>query len=103
MARLATPARNGGPEAEALLVDEGWHAPEPEPVTAEPVGVAAGANESHDQAPERQRSLFSWAEFMVDAETQPPRPRVRREAPTLSLFEWALEQEREGTLTGAAR
>ena len=96
-------ARQVAAEAEALLVDEGWHAPEPEPVTAEPVGVAAGADESHHQAPERQRSLFSWAEFMVDAETQPPRPRVRREAPTLSLFEWALEREQEGALAGAAR
>ena len=96
-------ARQVAAEAEALLVDEGWHAPQPAVVEAEAIGVAAEADESHDQAPERQRSLFSWAEFMADAETQPPGPRTRREAPTLSLFEWALEQEQEGALAGATR
>ena len=28
---------------------------------------------------------------------------VRDEAPTRSLFEWALEQEQEGALAGATR
>ena len=96
-------ARQVAAEAEALLVDEGWHAPEPAIAEAETAAVAAGAGESHDEAGEQQRSLFSWAEFMADAETQPPRPRARREAPTLSLFEWALEREREGALAGADR
>ena len=85
-------------EAEALLVDAEWAAPEPEPVaveTAEPVPP--------DEAGERQRSLFSWAEFMA-GETLEPEPRRRRhEAPTLSLFEWAMEREQEGALAGAAR
>ena len=85
-------------EAEALLVDDGWAAPDPEPVaveTAEPVPP--------DEAGERQRSLFSWAEFMA-GETPEPEPRRRRhEAPTLSLFEWAMEREQEGALAGAAR
>ena len=46
-----------------------------------------------DEADEGQPSLFSWAEFMAE---EPVKPRRRRkaQAPALSLFEWALEQER---------
>ena len=89
-------------DAEALLVDDGWHAPEPAIVEAEAVAVASDANERGDDAHEPQRSLFSWAEFMAEDVPEPKRPR-RREAPTRSLFEWALEQEQEGALAGAAR
>ncbi len=59
----------------------------------------AGAADS-----EPQRSLFSWAEFMA-GEPEEPLPthgHRRDEAPTLSLFEWALEQEQEGALAEAA-
>ena len=93
-------ARQVAAEAEALLVDEEWAAPEP---------VAVGATvptervaDAMDQEP--QRSLFSWAEFLADTpeEAPPPRGRRRHEAPTRSLFEWALNREREGALTGAA-
>ncbi len=97
-------ARQVAADAEALLVDEGWHAPEPEP-DPDPVAVeAAAAVEAapEDDAPERQRTLFSWAEFMAGEPDEPTRQR-RDEAPTLSLFEWALEQEREGALAGAVR
>ncbi len=90
-------ARQVAAAAEALLVDEGWHAPEP--VAAESVMVGAGAGERRDDAPEGQRSLFSWAEFMA----QEPKPQRRRGTPTLSLFEWALEQEQEGALAGEGR
>ena len=90
-------ARQVAAEAEALLVDEGWHAPEPAVVEAEAV-VADDRDDLLDEAGERQRTLFSWAEFMADLETEPPRPRSRREAPTLSLFEWALEREQKGAL-----
>ena len=93
-------ARQVAAEAEALLVDEGWHAPKPEPVAIEveatPVGVAP--DDRHEDAGERQRTLFSWAEFMAGEPDEPPKPRRRDEAPTLSLFEWALEQEQEGAL-----
>ena len=43
------------------MVDEGWRAPEPEPtiVEADPVAAGAGADEPRDNAPERQRTLFS--------------------------------------------
>ena len=92
-------ARQVAAEAEALLVDEGWHEPEPEPVgaTVTTEGVAV------DEAREPQRTLFSWAEFMAE-ETPEAEPRRRRyEAPTLSLFEWALEQEQAGALARATR
>ncbi len=82
-------------EAEALLVDTEWAAPEP--VAVEAVPVPAGVGEPRDVG-ERQRSLFSWAEFMAGEQDEPPNPRRRDEAPTLSLFEWALEKEQEGTL-----
>ena len=96
-------ARQVAAEAEALLVDEGWHAPEPEPVAAEPVAVGAGADEGRDEAHERQRTLFSWAEFLAGEpeETERPRGRRRHEAPTLSLFEWALDREQEAELAAA--
>ena len=87
-------------EAEALLVDTEWAAPEP--VTAEAVAVGAAADEGRDSVGEPQRTLFSWAEFMAGEASEPTRQR-RDEAPTLSLFEWALEQEREGELVGAKR
>ena len=83
-------------EAEALLVDAEWAALEP--VAVEAVAITAGAA---DDAPEAQRTLVSWAEFMAD-ELGEPTGRHRNEAPTLSLFEWALEQEQTGTLAEAA-
>ena len=54
-----------------------------------------------DEAPEPQQSLFSWAEFMAE---EPVKPRGRKaQAPSLSLFAWAVEQEREEELVGAGR
>ena len=87
-------------DAEALLVDAEWAAPEP--VAAEAVVVPADAGELRDDAREPQRSLFSWAEFMAEDQVE-PRRRRRDEAPTLSLFEWALDREREEELVGAER
>ena len=86
-------------EAEALLVDAEWRSREPVVVAA--VGYA---DEPREEVRESQRSLFSWAEFMADEpeERLPPRGRRHDEAPTLSLFEWALEREQEGALVGAA-
>ena len=96
-------ARQVAAEAESLLVDEGWHAPEPEPVAVD-VATAPAVDAATDaEAPEPQRSLFSWAEFMAGEPEEPQRPRGRRrnEAPTSSLFEWALEREQEGALAAA--
>ncbi len=71
-------------EAEALLVDEGWHAPEPEPVA---VATAVAAEPvPYDDAGEKQRSLFSWAEFMADTPDEPlPRRGRRRDALALRV------------------
>ena len=80
-------------DAEALLVDGEWAAPAP--VAAEAVSVGAGACDR------RQRSLFSWAEFMAGEPGEPKR-RNKHEAPTLSLFEWALEREHEEGLASVA-
>ena len=90
-------------EAEALLVDAGWRAPEPERVAAEAVAVGAGADDLLDEDGAPQRSLFSWTEFLAGESDETPKPRRRHEAPTLSLFEWAREREQEGVLAGAAR
>ena len=64
-----------------------------------PIGAAVGAerDDPPDEAGEPRRTLFSWAEFLTDTPEEPPRKR-RDEAPTLSLFEWALKQEQEGAL-----
>ncbi len=58
-------------------------------------------NGHHDEAPEPQQSLFSWAEFMAE---EPVKPKGRKtQASSLSLFEWAVEQEREEEPVGAGR
>ena len=40
---------------------------------------------------------------MAGEQDEPPKRQRRDEAPTLSLFEWPLEQEQESLLAGAAR
>ena len=66
-----------------------------------------GTNGYHDdEAPEPSAtggSLFSWAEFMAE---EPVKPRGRKSKPqpaTLSMFEWAMEQEKEEEPVGAGR
>ena len=118
-------ARNAESEAEELLVDDGWKVVEVEPETVSvngngnghhdgigptvelvPVNGHAngnGTNGHHDEAPEPQQSLFSWAEFVAE---EPVKPRGRKtQAPSLSLFEWALtlEEERKEETVGAGR
>ena len=56
-----------------------------------------GANDHHDDAPEPQKALFSWAEFMTE---EPVKPKGRSRTPqpaSASLFEWALSFEKETT------
>ena len=66
-----------------------------------PAPVNGNGNSHHDEAPEPQQSLFSWAEFMAE---EPVKPKGRKtQAPSLSLFEWAVEQEREEEPVGAGR
>ena len=105
-------ARNAEAEAETLLVDDGWHAPEPVALAADwltetpPLAAPVpGGAAQDDDAPERHQSLFSWAEFMAD-EPAAPRGRGRRvQLPPAgaSLFAWALEVEREREPAGALR
>ena len=62
-----------------------------------------GVNGHQDEAGEPQQSTFSWAEFMAE---EPVRPKGRSrssQVPSLSLFEWAVEREREAEPVGAGR
>ena len=124
-------AQDAVSEAEELLVDEDWRAVEIDPEAVMVNGSGTNGNGHHDpsdlgptvellpvngHAPvpvkgnganghhdddETQRSLFSWAEFMDE---EPSRPKGRRSKPQLasmSIFEWAFEQEREAELACA--
>ena len=112
-------ARDAESEAEELLVDEGWKPVETESETVEangnghhddlfapmvelapvnghgPVPVSCNGNRDDDEAPELQQSLFSWAEFMAEAPVKPKRSNGKPQPASLSMFEWAMEQERE--------
>ena len=103
MEEVFAQARNAESEAEELLVDDGWKVVEIEPETIAVNGngngnghhedvfgptvelVPAnghtngnGANGRHDEEPEAQQSLFSWAEVMAGGAGQ---AEAKREAP----------------------
>ena len=109
-------------EAEELLVDADWRPVEVEPEAAMvngngngngsdifgptvelvPVNGHApapvdgnGVNGHRDDGEESQRSLFSWAEFMDEEPARPKGRRARPQPASMSIFEWAFEQERE--------
>ena len=123
-------ARDAEAAGEEYLVDDGWKAPEPEVVKVHANGangvgpsfelllgnghaeavvngngkghaaVPVNGNGHHDEAPETQQSLFSWAEFMAE-EPVKPKGRSRKAKPASpSLFEWALTLEREAEPVG---
>ena len=117
-------ARNAATDAEEYLVDDGWKAVETEPApvsvngsghrdaigpTVELVlangrhdgGNGNGVNNSHDKADERQGALFSWTEFMAAESAKPKRRNGKPQPATMSMFEWAMERERE--TVGAGR
>jgi len=54
----------------------------------------------HEEADEPQQTLFSWAEFMAEP-VKPKRKNGKPHPASMSMFEWALEQEKE--LVGARR
>ena len=59
----------------------------------------------HDEPKEQTASggsLFSWAEFMVEP-VEPKRRNGKPQPATMSMFEWAMEQEREKETVGAGR
>ena len=125
-------ARDAEAAGEEYLVDDGWKALEVEPEAVEVNGNgrhdangigptvelvpvnghvpangngrhANGNGNGHDEAPEPQQSLFSWAEFMAEEPAKPKgRSRKAKPAPP-SLFDWALELEREEEPVGAGR
>ena len=64
---------------------------------------ANGNGRLDDEADEPQQSLFSWAEFMAEEPVKPKGQGGKTQAPSLSLFEWAVEQEREEEPVGAGR
>ena len=126
-------ARNAEADSEELLVDEDWKAVEIEPevvgvngnghhsngnghhdaigptVELDPVngvhanGNGANGNGHHEEAPEPQQSLFSWAEFMANEPVKPNRRNGKHRPASLSMFEWAMEQEREKEPVGVGR
>ena len=124
-------ARKAEATAEELLVDAGWKIVEVEPETIGVNGNGHGPNGTghddlfgigptvelvpvnghtpangagnghHEEADELQQSLFYWAEFMAE---EPVKPKGRKtQTPSLSLFEWAVEREREAEPVGAGR
>ena len=90
-----------GPTVELVLAN-GHHA---NGIGTGHAAAPVNGNGHHDEAPEPQQSLFSWAEFMAE-EPVKPKGRGRKPQPAAtSLFEWALEmeQEREEEPVGAGR
>ena len=62
-------------------------------------GYGGNGNGHHEEAEEPQQTLFSWAEFMAE---EPVKSKGRKtQAPSLSLFEWAVERELEAEPVGA--
>ena len=122
-------AREDEAASEEYLVDEGWKAVEVEPEAVAVNGNGANGNGHHDDgigptvelvpgngrhangngnghhddAPEPQQTLFSWAEFMAEEPVKPKGRGGKTQAPSLSLFEWAVEQEQEREPVGAGR
>ena len=106
-------ARNAETTAEELLVDDSWKLVEVEAETVEVngsghhVGLDIGptvelvpanglqANGHDEEADEPQQSLFSRAEFMAEEPVKPKGRGSKPQAATLSMFEWAVEREKE--------
>ena len=115
-------ARNAEAASEELLVDDGWRPVESERVVIpvngsgngphdDPFGLGPtvelvpvhGANGGNDGESEPRQTLFSWGQFLA---VEPVKPRGRNGKPrpaSMSMFEWAMEQEREKETVGAGR
>ena len=50
-------------------------------------------NGHHEETPEPQQSLFSWAEFMAEEPVKPKGRNSKTQPATLLMFEWALTME----------
>ena len=66
--------------------------------------VPINGNGHHDdEALEPQQTLFSWAEFMAEEPVKANGRKRKPQTETLSMFEWAMEQERQEEPVGAGR
>ena len=65
--------------------------------------VPVNGNGHREEADEPQQSLFSWAEFMAEEPVKPKRRNGKPQPATMSMFEWAVELEREKETVGAGR
>ena len=93
-------AANGVEPSVELVMGNGRHA---NGNGAGRAAVPVNGNGRHEEAVEGHQALFSWAEFMAE-EPVKPKGRGRKAQPaTLSMFEWALEQEREKEPVGVGR
>ena len=104
-------------EAEEFLVDDGWKPVEADPeAVAVELGIHADEGNGHvvetisgnghrEETDEGQQSLFSWAEFLGEEPAQSQGRNGKPKPSPLSLFEWALgnERVREKDLVGAGQ
>ena len=121
-------ARKAEGDAEELLVDDSW---KPLEFEAETIAVNGNGTNGHhdlfgvgptvelvpasghapvngnghrdDEAEEPQLTLFSWAEFMAEEPVKPKRRSRKPQPATISMFEWAMELERDRETVGAGR
>ena len=72
--------------ANALHTNGNGHAP-----------VPVNGNGYHDgkETDDPQQTLFSWAEFMAEEPVKPQRRNGKPQPASMSMFEWAMGQERE--------
>ncbi len=63
----------------------------------------ANGSGHHAEAEEPQQSLFSWVEFMAQGPVKPRRRNRKAQPASMSMFEWAMELEREKETVGAGR
>ena len=62
-------------------------------------GNGGNGYHDYDEAVEPQQSLFSWAEFMA-VPVEPKRRNGKPQPASMSMFEWAMEREREKETVG---
>ena len=95
-----------GPTVE-LFPTNGNHANgnghKPVPVNSLPRTGYGGSGHHDDEALEPQQTLFSWSEFMAEEPVKANGRKRKAQTETLSMFEWALEQERDSEPVGAGR
>ena len=65
------------------------------------IPVNGNGNGHHDEPTEGQQSLFSWAEFLSEEPVKPRGRHGKAKPAAASLFEWALDKEKE--TVGAGR